>query len=62
MGHFKLPTGIVHSRCFFKIKSLVFSEFRHGVKNSYEVVIDRAGFYGNFFAPKMGEKYQKYSF
>ena len=51
------------SRCFLGIGPLDFFAFRHGTRNPYEVVCDRARFFGKtFFAPKIGEICQKYGF
>ena len=44
------------SGCFLGIGSLDFSEFWHGASNPYEVVCDRAGFFGKTcFAQKLGK-------
>ena len=44
------------SMCFPWIGSLDFSKFQHGARNFYEVVCDRAWFFGKtFFAPEIEE-------
>ena len=47
---------------FLGIVSVVFSKFCHGARNLYEVVLDRARFFGKiFFAPKIGKMDQNRS-
>ena len=53
-----LPS-VLQSRRFLGILSLVFSEFRHGARNPYEVVHDRAGFSGKSFLPQNLGKWTK---
>ena len=40
------------SRRFLGIRTLVFSELRHGVTTLYLVLHDKARFFGKFFCPK----------
>ena len=43
---------VLPSKRFLEIRLLVFSKFWHGVRNPYEVVLERARFFGKFFYPK----------
>ena len=46
---------------FLGIVSLVFSKFWYGARNPYEVVRDRARFFGKkLFAPKIGKMDQEW--
>ena len=57
-----LPS-ICLSGCSLGIRSLVFSKFWLGARNTYEVVRDRTGIVGkNVFAPKMGIIVERQSF
>ena len=47
------------SRRFLGIRTLVFSEFRHGVTTLYLVLRDKARFFGKFFLPKKIGKWAK---
>ena len=40
------------SRCYLGIESLGFSEFRHGARNPYQVMHNRARFFGKTFLPQ----------
>ena len=44
---------------FLGIVSVVFSKFCHGARNLYEVVLDRAGFFGKYFLPQKLGKWTK---
>ena len=47
-------------RAFSSIVTLVFSKFRHGGRNLYEVVLNRAGFSGKKKLPTKLGKWTKY--
>ena len=47
--------SVLPSKRFLEIRLLVFSKFWHGVRNPYEVVLERARFFGKFFYPQNEE-------
>ena len=50
-GSYKVGSVRPSVRVFLGILSLVFSEFRYGARNSYEVMCDRDGVTSNYDSP-----------